>query len=35
MEIVFSQTPHSYSAQTIAEKVLSSEPLDVSDDIKR
>lgn len=29
MEIVFSQVPHSFSAQTIAENVFAKDPLDV------
>ena len=30
LRIVFQQVPHSYSAQVIAEQVLTSEPLNVS-----
>lgn len=29
MDIIFSQTPHSFSAQSIVESILNSEPLDV------
>lgn len=31
MEIVFSQIPHSFSAQSIAEDIMKAEPLDVSE----
>jgi hypothetical protein len=38
MEIIFSQVPHSFSAQTIAENAFNDEPLepiDVRNDIKK